>query len=186
MLKKTVTYPGFEGDELVDKKKDIYFDIDIISAAKLMGSGFEKKLSSVQTRAQEIENAVKTKTMDENEGNVQLLEMFSDIFEPFFEVAYNERRGDDLVNKDEDGTPLFKKFMSTKGYTAPATPAYNNNLVNTGVILGTAALTLAAGTGLYFGLAKLTKVIKERLNKKNEPTEEAPAEKEEPNKADED
>lgn len=118
MLKKTVTYPGFEGDELVDKKKDIYFDIDIISAAKLMGSGFEKKLSSVQTRAQEIENAVKAKTMDENEGNVQLLEMFSDIFEPFFEVTYNERRGDDLVNKDEDGTPLFKKFMNTKGYTA--------------------------------------------------------------------
>lgn len=118
MLKKTVTYPGFKGDEIVDKTKDIYFDVDIISAAKLMASGFEKKLASIQTRAQEIENAVKAKTLDENEGNMQLLELFSDIFEPFFEVAYNERRGDDLVNKDEDGTPLFKKFMNTKGYTA--------------------------------------------------------------------
>lgn len=50
---------------------------------------------------------------------------------------------------------------------APVTPVYNNNLVNTGVILGTAAFTLAAGTGVYFGIVKLSEIIKERLAKKN-------------------
>lgn len=96
----------------------------------------------------------------------------------------NEVKNTQIDNTNTQAVEV--KPNAVQNSIAPATPAYNNNLVNTGVILGTAALTLAAGTGLYFGLAKLTKIIKDRLNKKNEPTEEAPAEKEEPNKADED
>lgn len=118
MLKKTVTYPGFEGDEIVDKKKDIYFDIDIISTARLMASGFEKNLDEIQNEAKSIENEIKNGQINENEGNLKLLDKFSDIFTPFLAAAYNERRGDDLVNKDEDGTPLYKKFMMTKAYTS--------------------------------------------------------------------
>lgn len=48
---------------------------------------------------------------------------------------------------------------------APQVPVYNNNFVNMGVILGTAAVTLAAGTGVYFGLIKLTEIIKNHLHK---------------------
>lgn len=82
--------------------------------------------------------------------------------------------------------PVEVKPDTVQNSIAPVTPAYNNNLVNTGVILGTAALTLAAGTGVYFGLSKVVEIVKERFNKKNEPkADEAPAEKEEP-KADED
>lgn len=117
MLKKTITYPGFENDELVDKTKDIYFDIDIVSAARLMASGFEQNLSKIQEEAKKIEQDVALNKISETEGTLMLVEKFGDIFNPFFAVAYNERRGDDLVNKDENGEPLYKKFMQTKGYT---------------------------------------------------------------------
>lgn len=118
MIKKTITYPGFEGDELVtNKKKDIYFDMDILTAAKLMKSGFENGINDAQVKVKEIEKEVNDNTISETAGNIKVLELFSNMLEPLLAAAYNERRGDELVNKDENGEPLYKEFMRTKAYS---------------------------------------------------------------------
>lgn len=81
-----------------------------------------------------------------------------------------ENNTNEIQNTPVENKVIEPKVQNTTANIAPATPGYNNNLANTSVILGTAALTLAAGTGLYFGIVKLSEFIKERVNKKDEKT----------------
>lgn len=81
-----------------------------------------------------------------------------------------ENNTNEIQNTPIENKVVEPKVQNTTANIAPVTPVYNNNLANTGVILGTAALTLAAGTGLYFGIVKLSEFIKERVNKKDEKT----------------
>ena len=99
MLKKTITFEDYNG---VKRTEDFYFNL---SKAEVV----EMEMSTSGGLAEMIQNIVKA------EDSAAIIKIFKDLILK----AYGEKSldGKRFVKMDENGNPLYRKFMETEAFS---------------------------------------------------------------------
>ena len=99
MLKKTITFEDYNG---VKRTEDFYFNL---SKAEVV----EMEMSTSGGLAEMIQNIVKA------EDSAAIIKIFKDLILK----AYGEKSldGKRFVKTDENGNPLYRKFMETEAFS---------------------------------------------------------------------